>query len=1159
MARVSKVAVHTSPAKKTPPPPITVAAVANATNVTTTNAVLSATATDIHGTSKIKYTWSVISAPAGTPAPTFTTNASHAAQTTSVNFRMAGTYQFNVTATDPKGLKASNTVGVVVSSTINTIVVNSPSSLVASGGGLSFAAWGLDQFGRPAALPPVAWSATAGTITPAGYYTAPWSSGPVLVTAASGGVSRSTTIQVVSQPPTILSTIVSAGPASACLNLSIVAVGDGGPTNLTYSWAVLAAPPGAPAPIFSANGSNQASTIIASFGMAGSYTLSVTATDLGGLSTTRNLGVTVSPVLTSITVSPSTSALKSDQTEQFTADAKDQFGHDMAPQPAFTWSASAGSITPTGLFTAPQAGGSVTITTAAGSISGTASVSVTNPGPTIVSPASVSYQDDAWGYAYLYVDASDPLGSSSLAYTWTTTTSPVGAAAPTFSNLSSNVNYTGATVYAAGQYTFLVTVTDAASLSATSWVNVSIAQVATQVAITPSTLSLNEGAAHQFGAVLEDQFGAAMLTQPTFTWSASAGTITQAGLYTAPQAGGSATITAATDTLSATANVSIAGPTIVQPACVTYQNDAARYAYLYVTASDTASSSSPTYTWTTTAAPAGAAAPTFSNVTSIGNYTRATFHAAGQYTFQVTVTDAAGLSATSSVKATVAQVASQIAVTPGTVNLTQGTTQQFSAKLEDQFGAAMPSQPTFTWSASTGTISQAGLFTAPQTSGSVTITAAAGTISGTASVSLPGPAIVAPAYITYQNGAAGYAYLYVIASDPAGSSNLAYTWTTTAAPAGAAAPTFSNLNTDGSWTQANFHAPGQYTFLVTVTDAAGLSTTSSVNVSVAQVLQIAVTPRSVDMTVVGTQQFSAVLQDQFGTAVPSQPVFTWSASAGTITSSGLYTSLGVSGWVTITATAGTLSGTATVDITDDPWIVNPASASPSVVTGTSTTLSVLGDQLSGQDGGTGNLDYYWGVDAMPHDAPFPSFSVNNSNSAATTRVTVYQAGTYRFVVTVMGDVSGTWLSTPSYVTVTVNQTLTSVKVSPGPFGLAAGQSQALAATGFDQFGRAMATQPSFTWSTTAGTVSSSGLFTAPNNGGIATVTASAGSVSGQTNVYPTSALPTVASQAAAGSSTVTGTSTTLSVLGADPAGASGLLYTWATTAPRRGWRRRRSH
>ena len=248
---------------------------------------------------------------------------------------MAGTYQFKVTATDPTGLKASSTVGVVVSPTVSRMVLTPASSTIVSGGGESLMAIELDQFGLPLTHPPsVAWSATMGSITPTGNYTAPWLGGPEVVTAASGGVSASTTIQVVNQPPTILSTSVNAGPTNSSLNLSAMAVDDGGPANLVYTWTVLTAPAGAPTPIFSSLGSNQASTTTARFGMAGSYTLAVTAVDSGGLSSTKNLAVTVNSVPTSITVSPVTAALSSGQTEQLTADVKDQFGHELTPQPA---------------------------------------------------------------------------------------------------------------------------------------------------------------------------------------------------------------------------------------------------------------------------------------------------------------------------------------------------------------------------------------------------------------------------------------------------------------------------------------------------------------------------------------------------------------------------------------------------------------------------------------------------------------------------------------------------------------------------------------------------------------------------------------------------------------------------------------------------------
>ena len=63
-----------------------------------------------------------------------------------------------------------------------------------------------------------------------------------------------------------------------------------------------------------------------------------------------------------------------------------------------------------------------------------------------------------------------------------------------------------------------------------------------------------------------------------------------------------------------------------------------------------------------------------------------------------------------------------------------------------------------------------------------------------------------------------------------------------------------------------------------------------------------------------------------------------------------------------------------------------------------------------------------------------------------------------------------------------------------------------------------------------------------------TVKATSGSVSGTAAVTVTNHAPTVATPAAATPSTVTGTTTALSVLGADDAGESNLTYTWAATS-----------
>jgi rhamnogalacturonan endolyase len=170
-----------------------------------------------------------------------------------------------------------------------------------------------------------------------------------------------------------------------------------------------------------------------------------------------------------------------------------------------------------------------------------------------------------------------------------------------------------------------------------------------------------------------------------------------------------------------------------------------------------------------------------------------------------------------------------------------------------------------------------------------------------------------------------------------------------------------------------------------------------------------------------------------------------------------------------------------------PTVATAASASPSPVTGTTTALSVLGDD----DGGETNLKYTWATTGTPPAAV--TFSANGTNAAKSTIATFTKAGTYNLQATIM-DSGG--LTVTSSVAVTVNQTLTSVGLSPSTASLTAGNTRQFTATAYDQFGSALSTQPTFTWSATNGSITSDGLYTAPVTGTSATVTASSGGKSG---------------------------------------------------------------
>jgi hypothetical protein len=77
---------------------------------------------------------------------------------------------------------------------------------------------------------------------------------------------------------------------------------------------------------------------------------------------------------------------------------------------------------------------------------------------------------------------------------------------------------------------------------------------------------------------------------------------------------------------------------------------------------------------------------------------------------------------------------------------------------------------------------------------------------------------------------------------------------------------------------------------------------------------IVVRPSPVKLAAGATQQFAATGYDQSGNALAAQLTFTWTAAAGTIGPSGLWTAPGTSGIFSVTATSGAISGTANVTV-----------------------------------------------------------------------------------------------------------------------------------------------------------------------------------------------------------------------------------------------------
>lgn len=723
-------------------PTLVTAATANPNPVIATTTALSVAAADDGGESNLIYTWQTVETP---PAPvTFGANASNAAKSTTATFTRAGNYTFQVTVQDGGGLTVTSSVAVIVNQTVTTISVAPPNATTALGGTQQFSASAADQFGiavNPA--PTFSWAVSGGgSISSTGLFAAGQNvGGPFNVTATSGAQTGTAKVSVADASPTI-ATAASANPNPASgtqVTLSVLGADDGGEANLTYTWSSTGTPP---APVnFSLNGTNAAKTTVATFGLSGTYTFHVTVSDLQGLTATSNVTVNVTPTITSISVTPANATVSLNGTQQFSASARDQFGIALATQPAFTWAVDGGgTVDGTGIFTAAVAtGGTYHVSASSGGKTGSSVVTIVDTPPTVRTAAASSPNPVIGKSAVLTVLGADDGGEQRLTYTWDLLGTPPGAV--TFSvNGTHDAQNVTATFTRNGSYNFRATISDASGQTVISTVVVPVNQTPTSMSVSPANATVNLNGTQQFTATIFDQFGDALVTQPASSWTAAGGgTITPAGLFTAGVIeGGPFAISATSGALTATATIRIvnASPIITVPASATPNPVAGSQTNLSVQATDDGGEPALKYTWSTTGTPPAPVA--FSaNGTNAAKNSTATFTKSGSYNFLVTISDAGGLNATSSVSVLVNQTFSSISVAPAASTLNLNGMQQFSATAMDQFGNPILTQPTITWTATGGgTINPTGMFTAAQTPGTFSAVATSGAVSGSAAITI---------------------------------------------------------------------------------------------------------------------------------------------------------------------------------------------------------------------------------------------------------------------------------------------------------------------------------------------------------------------------------------------------------------------------------------
>jgi len=280
---------------------------------------------------------------------------------------------------------------------------------------------------------------------------------------------------------------------------------------------------------------------------------------------------------------------------------------------------------------------------------------------------------------------------------------------------------------------------------------------------------------------------------------------------------------------------------------------------------------------------------------------------------------------------------------------------------------------------------------------------------------------------------------------------------------------------------------------VTITATSeGQSGTATVNVTLAPVASVTVSPSSANVAITGTVQLTATPKDANGNPLTGRAI-SWSSSDNTIAtvnSSGLVTGV-AAGTVTITATSEGKSGTASITVAGAPVAtvtVTPASASVQAgqtVQLTATLKDANGNILTGRV-------VTWSSN---------NTSVANVNSSGL--VTGNGAGSATITAASEGK-SGT-----SAITVTPVP-VASVTVTPATASVPAGGTVQLTATPKDANGNPL-TGRTITWQSSNSAVASvngSGLVTGVATGGPVTITATSEGQSGTSAVTVTAASAT---------------------------------------------------
>jgi hypothetical protein len=727
-------------------------------------------------------------------------------------------------------------------------------------------------------------------------------------------------------------------------------------------------------------------------------------------------------------VLPSATAVPRGATQQFTAQAV--LGDGSTVSPTVAWTATGGTISPSGLFVASGTGATAEVFANLGAGMATASSTIQIQ-PAILSqlvldPSLVTMETGET--RQLTVAASWSDGSSSLpSLIW-------HVEGGTLSNQN---------VYTAGSTpgTYRIVVTSPAFARSDTTV-VWILPRLTGIRLSPDTAALNPGATQVLQAFAVRNDGSE--SPAGVQWTATGGTIGLNGTYRAGTTPGQYRVIGTLQGLNGqsfadTASMAIAASsgTLTQISVTPSASSLAVGASLQFAVAGAWSDGS-------NAVPAVEWSATGGTIDANGLFTAAQIPG----TYRVIATQVGGTRADTALVSVVAKLTG-FHIAPKVDTMVPGQTHPFSATLNWSDGQTHP--VTISWSTTGGAISSTGDYSPGALVGSFLVVAACSCgAADTAAVTVLSP--TPPSSPTLMSlHLAPHAVVLALGGvqqfSPTG------TWSDgSVSPAGVLYDV-----SGGSISSAGFYVAGSVagTYRIIATQQGGTKAdTATVTITVGATLnQVVLNPAAVAVPLGGTQQFSVSGSWSDGSSTP--PTVVYSATGGTIDANGDFTAGTQPGLYSVIATqqGGALADTSQVTVgpTLSQLVMNPSAVS--VFPGSTQQFAVSALWTDGSS-------------ALPPLTFTPAGGTISGGGVYTAGST---PGTYQLIVRHQG---GTKADT-SNITI---PTLTGLTLSPQPATVAAGGSQLFSVSG--TWSNGATTPPAVNYAATGGTISPAGLYIA---------------------------------------------------------------------------------